>query len=114
MRRNEKDMPDGKVEAAGMPIKRNPGLCCIWVTKSYKTFKPPAGNPGLLFELGAPERVEFWCEARPAKRAEINDSVRTGLPALQKLAVEEGRGAERALQGQVVRFEQLVENMALG
>src|SRR6266700_3141881 len=34
MRRNEKNLPEDKIEAPGKPILRNPGAVCIWVTKS--------------------------------------------------------------------------------
>lgn len=64
---------------AGHMIERNPGATAIWVTKSYKPFRAPGG---VLFELGAPVEVTWWREGRSATRAEIEESIESGLPAL--------------------------------
>lgn len=108
MRRNEKDMPE-HVPAAGVPLKRNPGCCCLWITDGYKPFKPHHGNRGLLFSLGKPSRLEFYAEGRPATRAEVEESVRTGLPALEEVSRLDGPKGIEALQQQAENFTRLLD-----
>lgn len=97
MRRNEKDLPETRVDAAGFAIDRNPGVVCIWVTQTYKVERAPMGNKGVLFNLGDPERVLWFCESRPATRAEVLASIDSGYPLLERLAKAQGNGAEEAL-----------------
>ena len=68
MRRNEKDMPE-HLDPAGVMLKRNPGVTLLWSTLRYSIFKD--GHGGALFNVGDPERVEFFAEGRKAKHAEI-------------------------------------------
>jgi hypothetical protein len=94
MRRNEKDMPEhGHI--AGIPIKRNPGVTCLWTTKHYKVIK--AFNGGILFRIGSPERVEFWSQGRRATREEALGSMKSGLPILMMEAEKDGLGAVQEL-----------------
>lgn len=112
-KRNERDLPEDHVKAAGGPISRNPGCCCVYVTATYKPFQVGGGagmNKGLLFELGPPERLEFWREGRPATREEVNESVRTGLPYLLDTATRfDGPAGVAELQRQVDRFTKLLD-----
>lgn len=82
MKRNEKDLPNHK-EAAGMGLKRNPGCCLVWVTRTngYKAFNAPGG--GVLFNVGSPLELRWYAEGRLATRAEIMSSIDSGLPLLQ-------------------------------
>lgn len=105
MRRNEKDMPDNKIDPAGIAIMRNPGAICLWVTKSYKPFR--VGN-GVLFELGEPERVVWYCEGRTATRAEVQHSIDTGLPTLMAKAEQEGQDAVDELNKCIARAQLLL------
>lgn len=82
MVRNEKDLPAERFETEGM-LKRNPGVMLIWITKSYQPVKM---NPGVLFRLGEPADVSWWREGRTATRAEIMDSIDSGLPLLREEA----------------------------
>ena len=100
MRRNEKDPPeDGIVGAPGFGFKRNPGAACVWITRSFKIFRPEIGNDGILFHLGTPERVFWYAEGREATRAEILASIESGLPLLRKAAELQGQHAVAALDG---------------
>jgi hypothetical protein len=103
MRRNEKDLPTAKVEAAGMGIKRNPTAVCVWVTRSYRLFRPHAGNPGVLFRLGEPESIHWFAKGREATRAEVWASIESGLPILKETAASEGPDALKALDEYVAR-----------
>lgn len=105
MRRNEKALP----EHEGMPglgLKRNPGVACVWVTKTFTPFR--VGNDGgsragVLFRLGDPEIVEWWAEGREATQAEVVASISSGFPSLAEIAEEEGLPALRELGRYVER-----------
>jgi hypothetical protein len=103
MRRNEKDMPEDRIPAAGMGITRNPGVACIWVTRTYERDKAQFGNAGWLFELGEPESVHWFAQGRTATLAEVCPSIESGLPLLEEMARAEGPDAERALTASVWR-----------
>lgn len=108
MRRNEKDLPEERTEAAGFGLKRNPGVACLWVTRKYETFRPHVGAPGILFKLGTPERVLWFAEGREATRAEVLASIESGLPLLRQPAEQEGPAAVAALEQQYARAMPLI------
>ena len=98
-RRNEKDLPEESQKGAGIPLDRNPGVMVIWESlMRSKPFRPLQGAPGVLFDLGAPHRVTWWQEGRPATREEVLVSLKTGLPALREVAELEGQAAIDALR----------------
>jgi len=97
MRRNEHALPAERIEAPGLHLRRNPGASCLWVTRSYTTFRPGVGADGMLFALGPPERVLWYCEGRAATRAEIEAAIVGGLPALEEVAELQGGGARAEL-----------------
>lgn len=96
MRRNEKDVPDHP-DAPGLAIMRNPGAMCIWITSSFKTFRPHRGGDGIMFQLGEPSGTLWFANGREATRADVEHSIATGLPILQEMAVAEGPEAVAAL-----------------
>lgn len=104
----DQELKESMIDQSGIPILRNPGVSCIWVTKSFKRFW--AGN-GYLIQIGEPESFTWWAEGRTATRAEVQESIRTGLPALMNEAVkqdeaENGRNhAVEALNASVTYFE---------
>lgn len=100
MRRNEVEMPEGHIVPAGFMIKRNPGVTALWVTKKYKLLKD---GDGVLFMLGEPERVDWYAHGRAATRAEVDESIATGLPALEDVAKIEGPEAEQELAKCIAR-----------
>jgi hypothetical protein len=104
-KRNLHNMPEHQ-PPAGIMIPRNPGVTAIWVASTYRAEKQPEG--GLLFRIGAPAKVEWWCEGRKATRDEVVESVRSGLPALQDLAKLDGPEGMMALLDQTKRFMKLV------
>lgn len=77
--RREANLPAGYTEPAGVGLKRNPGACVVWITRSWKWFN--AGN-GVLCEVGDPTEVLWFAEGRAATREEIETSIQTGLPLL--------------------------------
>lgn len=90
MRRNEKDTPEAATDPAGFFIERNPGVVCLYETAYAKPFRPHAGGKGILFRLGDPVRVDWWAEGRKATREEVEHSIATGFPALEKMAQLDG------------------------
>lgn len=95
MTRRTDNLPADYEEAGGLPIKRNPGVMCIWVTRSYETFDAGQGKP--LITIGEPERVTWWREGRAATREEVEASVLSGMPALLVAARADGPFAVEAL-----------------
>jgi hypothetical protein len=104
-KRNERDRPEHQ-PPPGVMIARNPGVTALWITSTYRAEKQPGG--GLLFRLGSPIRVEWWCEGRTATREEVLHSVETGLPALREIAAHDGPAALAELRSMVERFAKLV------
>lgn len=103
MRRNEKGLPEDAMLPAGDMIRRNPGVICLWVTRSYRPFRV---DNGVLFRIGPPERVEWVAEGRQATRDEVEQSVVTGIPLLLEPAAAEGPEAVAALQQMIVEAAQ--------
>ena len=91
---------------AGEMIERNPGVTLLWITKEWKPFRVPNGA---LFNVGEPHKCYFFREGRKATVDEIQESVVSGLPLLQKAASRDGVAATIALQRQVEAFEKIVE-----
>jgi hypothetical protein len=81
-KRREAALPDEELTQAPGMIKRNPGVLCLWTTRSYKPYHPGKDPREVLFELGDPEHTEWYAEGRPALRSEVLESIKTGLPLL--------------------------------
>lgn len=105
-RRDPSDVKGGYEPPAGIGIMRNPGCCGVWLTRSYRTERQRDG--GLLFKIGTPIRVEWYAEGREATAAEVNESIRTGLPILEGMATEDGPEALALLATMVERARKLV------
>ena len=90
--RDDRNMPANKT-MVGIGLTRNPGVAMLW-TAPYKLLRLPAGvagvGAGTLFELGEPYAIEWWAEGRDATRAEVMESISTGLPHLVEKAELEG------------------------
>lgn len=99
--RDERDLPANHSQA-GVGIKRNPGVAMVWICDRYETWRPPGG--GVLFDLGEPISVEWVCEGRAATRAEVTESIETGLPLLLKPAAEQSPAACFELGRMTERF----------
>jgi hypothetical protein len=106
MRRREAGLPQEVDEGAGVMLKRNPGVALVWVTRKHKL--KPDHNGGILFDIGEPDSVSWWCEGRPATREEVQASIDSGLPTLAGMAHDEGPAAEHALERCVDRAMVLV------
>lgn len=91
--RREAGTPD-KATMPGIGITRNPGVMALWTTRKFTVFPTPSG---LLIKLGDPSSVQWMACGRPATRAEVEQSIETGLPVLREMAEDEGRAAVREL-----------------
>jgi hypothetical protein len=75
----EKDYP-GALQPAGNHLDRNPGACMVYVCRDYSVFAD--GRGGYLIHLGELESYTFWAEGKPATRAQVEESVDSGVPLL--------------------------------
>jgi hypothetical protein len=89
----------------GTAITRNPGVAMLWTTTSYKVHRVDNGH---VIEMGEPELVEWFAEGRGATRAEVDESIRTGMLFLQDIADEQGGDAPLALMCYVERMQPLL------
>jgi hypothetical protein len=106
MRRNEVGLPEDHQLPGGVMIKRNPGVTALWITKRYSAWRDPSG--GALFTVGDPEQVFWFAEGRKAKREEVDNSIKTGLPLLMDVAEEEGPEAIEELYRCMTRARDLL------
>jgi hypothetical protein len=97
-KRNEKDLPDERVAPSGM-IRRNPGAIGVWVARKVTPFRQ---EQSILFRLGEPENVLWFAQGRKATRAEVLDSIDSGLPLLRAEGKRQGLG-EAAVEEEIVR-----------
>ena len=105
MKRNERAKPEGYQEPAGYHIPRNPGVALVWITQG---FTPIRANGGLLFSVGAPAELLWFCEGRPATRMEVMESIDSGLVFLREAAVRDGPAALTQLKAQLGEALKLV------
>jgi len=67
----------------------------LWIAREYELFSTgDTGTRGALITMGKPTGVEWYREGRPATRAEVIESIETGLPNLEGLARQEKGGLE--------------------
>lgn len=92
VRREDELSRKSMANVAGTAITRNPGAVMVWTTTSFTIFDDGNGKP--LFKMADPVSVSWWKEMRPATRAEVLESVNTGLPFLIDMC--EGRPEDLA------------------
>jgi hypothetical protein len=106
-KRDEADLPQGFNPGGDeVTIKRNPGVTCLWTTKTYKPYR--ASNDDVLIQVGDPLDVTWWAHGRAASRDEVLASINSGLPLLRSLAEREGKDAIAALDSIIDRGMKLV------
>jgi hypothetical protein len=101
VRRQHEEFTQEARSLGGTPIKRNPGVALLWTTRSYEIWKPASGE--YLIGIGEPLAVEWYAKGRVAMRAEVEESVRTGLPILEEIARLQA-GALEAMQKAAARL----------
>lgn len=105
-RRRDVGKPGQSVEGPGIALQRNPGVALVWVTKKLR--RRPDGRGGVLFDVGEPVETRWYAEGRPATRAEVCESIETGLPSLREIAEQDGKLALKALEKARDRAMELV------
>jgi hypothetical protein len=100
MRRNDVDLPPEAEDAPGMAIARNPGVTCIWVSKAFERFSASRQRGDWLIRIGQPSSVEWWAGGQPATRAQVEQSIDSGLPILFDMARKDGSSAVAQLEHQ--------------
>lgn len=106
MHRREDDFTRQSTQA-GFAIKRNPGCALVWCTRKYSLFQDGMG--GWLIQMGEAERIDAYVQGRPAKRAEVMESINSGLPFLEEMAKKDVPQAMLELRVQVVSAVRLIE-----
>jgi hypothetical protein len=88
MHRREDRLPEG-LACPGEMLDRNPGVLALWITRGFKIFHDHYGRKLLSVEDPI-EPVEWWREGRPATREEVLVSLEDGMPALERIAQQDG------------------------
>jgi hypothetical protein len=78
MVRRENDLPPERVEQPAH-VDHNPGLAAVWKTRSFEVLQL---DDGVLFRMGEPESVGWYCEGREATRTEVYAALSKGIPKL--------------------------------
>jgi len=105
-KRNPRKVEAEIAETPGIMISRNPGCMVLWITTSYSLVRDYHG--GVLFRVGDPVKLVWIAEGRRATRAEVLDSIETGLPLLRELAEQDGQAAMAQLERQLSNAIKLV------
>jgi hypothetical protein len=104
--RREANLPVGGMKPAGEMLLRNPGVTLLWTCQGYRAISAPApeGGTGVLFRLlEDPVHVDWYAEGRAATRAEVLESIESGIPILMAAAEREGATSLAALRRSVLR-----------
>ena len=88
VRREDEVTEDRSGNVSGHMVKRNPGVICLWMTKTYRLFQDAHGKP--LIRMGEPFDVTWWKEGRPATREEVLVPFRSGMEILKSMCVDAG------------------------
>jgi hypothetical protein len=86
-------MPAGHKPPGGFMIPRNPGVMLLWHTRRLERFGD--GRGGQLFNIGEALGWEWWAEGRAATRAEVLESIHSGMPILRAKCDEESTKTRR-------------------
>jgi len=79
--------------AAGVMIERNPGVTLLYYTRRHRLIASPempekGAHAGVLFQLGRPFKTEWYARGRPATRAEVMESINSGMELLRASAAQ--------------------------
>ena len=99
------------LKAQGLPLPtrhRNPKPH-QWRPSARNRADCPAINDGPLLHIGEPVAIRAFAEGREATRAEIDESTRTGLPALLEVAELQGDAAIKELLAAMTTFAKTLD-----
>jgi len=111
-RRTDEKLEAMKTPAPGVMIERNPGVTLLWYTRRHElqtVRNRPGAADGVLFKIGRPFKVEWYCRGRTATRGEVLDAIESGIPLLRE-AAEKHDGPEGIahLETQITEARRLV------
>lgn len=110
-RREGGGMEDISKDMAGIGIERNPGVTLLWTVTGPLQTKPDYKG-GYLHHLGDPDAVLAFAHGREATREEIEESIRTGLPALEAMC--QGEDDHNALAEMTEEAWEVLEASGVG
>jgi hypothetical protein len=102
-RRGAEELAAQGATCSGVAITRNPGVALLWFANDFEVFRPDDG--GALIRVGEAVAWEWYAEGRAATRAEVEESIRTGIPHLEEVARQQD-GAMEDLQRRIGEFMQ--------
>jgi hypothetical protein len=113
VRRTDENWEAGKLPPAGVMVERNPGVTLLWYTRRHElinsTYKPGVAGRGVLFRLGKPFLTEWYAHGRDATRAEVLESIESGLPVLREASMKhDGPAAIPLLENQITQAMRLL------
>jgi hypothetical protein len=111
-RRTDAEIEKIKVPSPGVMVERNPGVMLLWYTRRHSLLtvhnRPPAVD-GILFQLGRPFKLQWFCRGQPATREEILASMESGLPLLRETAEkQDGPEGMARLETQITEAYRLI------
>lgn len=89
------DLPPGTRPASGHLTDRNPGVNALWTTSNYQLW---GTEDGRMIQVGFPLAVEWYREGRRATRAEIMESIDSGMHYFFDVAAGEANRIEQLVQ----------------
>lgn len=109
-RAKRRDISDLDTFTAGEMIQRNPGVALLWNTPLRRMKIIDDGRGSALFRVGIPHALHFYTEGRAATPAELEHSMRTGLPELYRMCLKDDdpRGSFNDLRKSMHKFGHLV------
>jgi hypothetical protein len=73
-------------------VPRNPGVMLLWYTYRHQVVHL---SNGILIKVGSPFKIKWVTEGRPATRAEVLESINSGLPTFREVTARDGPEAVR-------------------
>lgn len=92
----------GSDNVPGHMITRNPGVTMLWTCVDYSIFGDGRGHPLIMF--GEPVAVDWYTKGKVATRAEVVESIASGIHNLVEAAKRE-EGGLKYLDEARARFE---------
>lgn len=108
MRRRERGLDEYDLgPEPGTPIKRNPGVTAVWMTREWSLMKTDTGP---LVSLGEPIDVLWFTQGRAATRDDCEAAITSGLPALVAAcdADDDPEGSRAILAGKTLAMRHLL------
>jgi len=101
-----KDGLPAEIRAAGVMVERNPGVTLLYYTRRHQLIASPempeaGAHAGVLFALGRAFRADWYTCGKPATRAQVLESMDSGMEILRSLAAQhDGPEGMKMLQRQ--------------